>query len=68
MTRKSAQSASSRPPPSAYPVIAAITGFGIRATALKASWMPTDNSMTRALLALAISLTSAPAAKIFSPP
>ena len=67
-TRKSAHRASSRPPPSAYPVIAAMTGLGIRATALKAFWMPAPYSMIRAWLASAISLTSAPAAKVFSPP
>ena len=33
-TRKSAHSASSRPPPSAKPVIAAIVGFGIFAIAV----------------------------------
>jgi hypothetical protein len=34
-TRKSAHSASSSPPPRAYPVTAATTGFGIRATVSK---------------------------------
>jgi hypothetical protein len=43
-TRKSQHSASSQPPPSAYPVIAATVGFGIAATELNADCSPTARS------------------------
>src|SRR6266581_660446 len=67
-TRKSAHSASSRPPPSAYPVTAATTGLPILATAVKAACSRRLSKATWAKRASAISLMSAPAAKTFSPP
>ncbi len=67
-TRKSAHSASSRPPPRAYPVIAATTGLPILATAVNAACSRRLSIATWAKLASAISLMSAPAAKTFSPP
>src|ERR1700761_8975061 len=48
--------------------MAATTGLGILATALNAAWMPAARSMIRSGLASDISWTSAPAAKIRSPP
>ncbi|CAM5728216.1 hypothetical protein SALBM311S_07318 [Streptomyces alboniger] len=66
--RKSAQSASSQPPPRAYPVTAATTGLGMRATAVNASCRSRERRTIAAWSIACISLMSAPAANTFSPP
>nr|WP_293768326.1 hypothetical protein [Sporichthya sp.] len=67
-TRKSAHSASSHPPPNAYPVIAAMTGLGMSATALKQACKRTERFAMSVGEMSTISLMSAPAAKTRSPP
>jgi len=67
-TRKSAQSASSSPPPSAYPVTAATTGLGMSATAVNDACRAADLTAIAGYPIAAISLMSAPAAKTRSPP
>ena len=67
-TRRSQHSASSQPPPRAYPVTAAIVGLGIRATAVKADCRATERSTICWYDQPTISFTSAPAAKTFGPP
>ena len=66
--RQSAVSASSQPPPSAKPLIAAITGLSTFSSRFSASWAPPIIFATITGVASAISLMSAPAAKTFSPP
>ena len=67
-TRKSAHRASSQPPPRAYPVTAAMTGFGMRATAVNDDCSAPERATMSAYVIVAISLMSAPAANTFSPP
>ena len=67
-TRQSQASASSQPPPRAYPVTEATTGLGIRATASKAAESGPARSAISTYDIPAISLMSAPAAKVRSPP
>ena len=50
------------------PTVSAITGFGIRDTAVNADWRPTARSTMSAYDIVDISLTSAPAANTFGPP
>jgi hypothetical protein len=66
--RKSAHRASSHPPPRANPVSAAMVTTGMSSTALNTSWSPWIMGRTSAGPISAIILTSAPAAKTFSPP
>src|SRR5919106_1988121 len=66
--RKSAHMASSHAPPSAYPVMAAMVTTGRSSTALKTSWRCWMTGRISAGPMSTIILTSAPAAKTFSPP
>ena len=63
MIRKWQLNASSRPPPMANPLIAAITGLGKRSSRVQIS-----RPLGLVICALAASLTSNPAEKHFSPP
>ncbi len=66
--RWSQHSASSSPPPSAYPVTAATVGLGMAATASSAAARFRCPANASAYPESIISLMSAPAAKTFSPP
>ena len=68
MTRKSQASASSQPPPNAYPVTAATVGLRIWATAVIELCRGTERSTMSTYDMACISLMSAPAANTFSPP